>query len=190
MRQTLKENHLLWEMRKIDIFSHPSTRTTKWSPIRLILVTYQPETSWVISTRAKHKPETLTEGPQTVIVVFAMRNEHRVNGGCFTSLLWTFDGLQNGIFCPLFAWIDSCIRVKKLYTGYNINMFSKWLKLDICWFEYSTSKIQVWNAVEKLPCKSWMLINNGSMSMEFWIYSLVDLKRKCWEKCSCNVKTV
>ena len=74
MRQTLKENHLLWEMRKIDIFSHPSTRTTKWSPIRLILVTYQPETSWVISTRAKHKPETLTEGPQTVIVVFAMRN--------------------------------------------------------------------------------------------------------------------
>ena len=61
-------------MRKIDIFSHPSTRTTKWSPIRLILVTYQPETSWVISTRAKHKPETLTEGPQTVIVVFAMRN--------------------------------------------------------------------------------------------------------------------
>ena len=75
MRQTLKENHLLWEMRKIDIFSHPSTRTTKWSPIRLILVTYQPETSWVISTWAKHKPETLTEGPQTVIVVFAMRSE-------------------------------------------------------------------------------------------------------------------
>ena len=74
MRQTLKENYLLWEMRKIDIFSHPSTRTTKWSPIRLILVTYQPETSWVISTRAKHKPETLTEGPQTVIVVFAMRS--------------------------------------------------------------------------------------------------------------------
>ena len=50
------------------------TSSEKWSPIRLILVTYQPETSWVISTRAKHKLETLPEGPQTVIVVFAMRN--------------------------------------------------------------------------------------------------------------------
>ena len=49
------------------------TSSEKWSPIRLILVTYQPGTSWVISTRAKHKLETLPEGPQTVIVVFAMR---------------------------------------------------------------------------------------------------------------------
>ena len=76
-------------MRKIDIFSHPSTRTTKWSPIRLILVTYQPETSWVISTRAKHKPETLTEGPQTVIVVFAMRNAQPQIGRFLTTLLST-----------------------------------------------------------------------------------------------------
>ena len=88
MRQTLKENHLLWEMRKIDIFSHPSTRTTKWSPIRLILVTYQPETSWVISTRAKHKPETLTEGPQTVIVVFAMRSVNALSDGALFCLPW------------------------------------------------------------------------------------------------------
>ena len=60
-------------MRKIDIFSHPSTWTTKCPPIRLILVTYRPETSWVISSRAKQNMETLYEGPQTAIVVFAIR---------------------------------------------------------------------------------------------------------------------
>ena len=52
------------------------TSTGKWSPIRLILVTYRPKTSWVISSRAKQNMETLYEGPQTAIVVFAIRSVH------------------------------------------------------------------------------------------------------------------
>ena len=67
------------------------TSSGKWSPIRLILVTYRPETSWVISSRAKQNMETLYEGPQTTMVVFAIRT---VDAEKPSAILAGFEGVK------------------------------------------------------------------------------------------------